>query len=174
MIWAAPSWSRGQRYIYMQKAVNSLIDGLMEEVPSVVITEAFFSNPKLPMGGSVIPTINAFAEMEASITKAQYLEIGPTTWRSVLSIKPNKDASGKRDYKTPTADLIKKSIQVPDTIASNIHKDKQRKTPHDVTDVLAIALAVAKHHGVTKISQGNVAFYPIHFIDKLSKLAKEI
>jgi len=172
MLWTSDSWSKAKRYKYMWDAVKILLNGNEETTPHVVVTESFFMNPKLPMGSAVVPTINALISIAAEDLEVHYQEIGPSTWRGILGIKATKIA-GKRDYKKPTADLVKKSVSVPETIQSNINR-KDRLMPHDITDVLAIALAVAKHHGITKVITGNTAFYPIDMVEKLNKLSEKV
>lgn len=172
MLWTKDSWTKAKRYRYMLDAASLLIEGTKEVFPHVLVTESFFMNPKLPMGAAVVPTINALLNMASEEKDVLYYEMGPSAWRGILGIKPATIA-GKRDYKVPTANLVKKSIKLPETIPSNINK-KERLLPHDITDVLAIALAVAKHHGITKIVTSNTMFYPIDLLDKLSKLAEKV
>lgn len=172
MLWTSDSWTRPTSFKYMWEAVKILLDGDGEIIPHVIVTESFFMNPKLPMGSAVVPTINALISMAAEEVDVHYQEMGPSTWRGILGIKA-LTINGKRDYKKPTADLVKKHISLPETIQSNINR-KERMLPHDVTDVLAIAIAVAKHHGISKIITGNSAFLPFTILEKLNKLAKEI
>lgn len=172
MLWTKDSWTKAKRYRYMLDAAMILLDGNGEVLPHVLVTESFFMNPKLPMGSAVVPTINALLNMAAEESEVIYQELGPSAWRGILGIKAISIA-GKRDYKVPTANLVKKSVKLPETIPSNVNR-KERQLPHDVTDVLAIALAVAKHHGITKISTANTAFYPVDLIEKLNKLAEKV
>jgi Holliday junction resolvasome RuvABC endonuclease subunit len=172
MLWTKDSWSKGRRYRYMLQAINQLLQGNVTVIPHVVVTESFFMNPKLPMGSAVVPTINALINMAADENDVLYQEMGPSAWRGILGIKAST-ITGKRDYKIPTAQLVKKHITLPETIQSNINR-KDRLLPHDITDVLAIAIAVAKHHGVTKIETSNDAFVPLIILEQLNKLADKI
>lgn len=172
MLWTSDSWTKAQRFRYMLNAAKILLDGSEEVIPHVLVTESFFMNPKLPMGSAVVPTINALLNMAAEEATVHYQEMGPSAWRGILGIKP-VSVNGKRDYKTPTANIVKKSIELPETIQSNVNR-KDRLLPHDITDVLAIALAVAKHHGVKDVKVGNSVFLPFTILDKLHKLAKEV
>lgn len=172
MLWTKDSWTKAKRYRYMLNAATILVDGTKEVLPHVLVTESFFMNPKLPMGSAVVPTINALLNMAAEEKEVIYQELGPSAWRGILGIK-YATIAGKRDYKVPTANLVKKSITVPETIPSNINR-KERQLPHDITDVLAIALAVAKHHNITKIVTANTAFYPVDLLDKFAKLAEKV
>jgi hypothetical protein len=173
MVWVPASFSKGKKYRYMLAAINLLAAGDEDAVPSAIVTEAFFANPKQMMGSAVVPTINSFANMAADALKLEFHEMGPTTWRGILGIKAIKTEDGKRDYKTPTADYVRKFITLPEEIPSNINR-KLRKMPNDITDVLALALALVKHHGIEKVSQSNTTFHPFSWLEKLEKLSKEI
>jgi Holliday junction resolvasome RuvABC endonuclease subunit len=173
MVWTRDQFTKGQRYSYMQQAIRLLTQGLQDQIPEAIVTEAFFANPKQMMGSAVVPTINAFAEMAASEFKIPYQDMGATSWRGILGIKAVKDAKGKRDYKVPTANLVAQQVKLPSEIPSNITR-KMRDMPNDVTDVLAIALAVGRHHDLNKVIQSNTAFYPFNWLEKLEKLSKEI
>jgi Holliday junction resolvasome RuvABC endonuclease subunit len=173
MVWSVSSWSKGKKYRYMFNVMRLFAQGILDQVPEAFVTEAFFSNPKAMMGSPVIPTINAFALMAADEFNMSYFDMGATTWRGILGIKATKDSSGKRDYKVPTANLVSQFIKLPDQIQSNINR-KMRKMPNDITDVLAIAIATGRHHGINKVVVGNAAFMPFQWLEKLEKLAKEI
>ncbi len=172
MLWTKDSWTKAKRYRYMLDAASILVDGNAEVTPQVLVTESFFMNPKLPMGSAVVPTINALLSMAAEEKEVMYQELGPSAWRGILNIK-SRTVAGKRDFKGPTADVVRKDITLPSTIPSNVNR-KDRLMPHDITDVLAIALAVAKHHGITKVVTGNTAFYPIDMVEKLNKLSEKV
>jgi len=176
MLWTKDDWSRGKRYRYMYKAIQTLASGNVDGVPNAIFTEGFFVNPKMMFGSSVIPTINSLAEMAADDLKIPFFEMGPSTWRGILGIKPAITmVNGKRtrDYKVPTADFVSTLIKLPEKIPSNINRN-MRLVPNDVTDVLAIAIALGRHHGLQKVSQSNTAFHPLLWIEKLEQLAKEI
>lgn len=173
MIWTKDSWAKGKKYRYMYGALKLLASKGAEGKLEVLVTESFFANPKQMHGSAVVPTINALANMACDYYGLRFEEMGPSGWRKILGIKPGKDTKGKRDYKTPTADYVKKYIKLPAEITSNI-TNKSRSLPHDVTDVLAIALAVGKHHGLTKVITGNVAFTPFTLTQDLLKLTEEI
>lgn len=173
MLWTRSTWSRGQRFKYMQRALEKLINGLARPLDGCV-TEAFFANPKLMFGSSVIPTVNAFIEMACSAHKAGYLEIGPPSWRSVLSVKAIKDETGKKDYKGPTKTLVELTFgQLPEKILSNLDQ-KERKLPNDIPDCLAIALAYCKVSGVTQIKIDPNAYTNLALLNELALIGKEI
>lgn len=173
MLWTRSKWNRGQRFAYMQKALTALINAFGLNIDGC-ITEAFFANPKLLFGSSVIPTVNAFIEIAASERNIGYLEIGPPSWRSVLNIKPTKDAKGKRDFKTPTKSYVEAVIgKLPEKIASNIDL-KERNTPTDVPDCLAICLAYSKHVGITNITLSSNVYYPIDYLNQFGIISNTI
>jgi Holliday junction resolvasome RuvABC endonuclease subunit len=173
MVWCHDSWTKGKRYRYMLNAIELLATSNPNCIPNTILSEAFFSNPRQMAGSAVIPTINGFIEMVCDKLSIRYLDMGATSWRAILGIKATKGSDGKRDYKTPTADLVKQFIKLPSEVPSNITR-KMRTMPNDVTDVLAIALALARHHGINKATQANTAFYPFTLIEKLNKLSEEI
>ena len=173
MVWTLDSWSKGKKYRYMHKVMRLFGIGILDQISKAFVTEAFFSNPKAMVGAPVIPTINSFALMAADEMEMDYHEFGASTWRGILGIKAIKAADGSRDYKVPTANLVSQFIKVPDQIQSNINR-KMRKLPNDITDVLAIAIAVGRHHGINKVDIGNTAFMPFQWLEVFEKLAKEI
>lgn len=150
MVWTKPSWTRGQKYSYLQKVVASMINGTFYFLPKKVTTESFFANPKMRTGTFTTPVVNGLIEMTCSAYSVEFDEVSPPDWRKVLSIKPTK-VGGKRDYKEPTKDAVFKyikKISFPTTIKSNITLI-EREMPHDITDALAIALASYLKKGYT-------------------------
>lgn len=170
MVWSKASYNKAQRYIYMQAA----LEHLSSQSISFTISEQYFSNPKMLSGSvAVIPTINALALMAAYKNKAQYVELGASSWRGILGIKAIKTDKG-RDYKKPTLDRVVSLIgSLPATIASNLDM-RERQLPHDLSDALAIALAISKYHDVTQITVDKDCFRPVDLLEALSKLSKEI
>jgi len=167
MLWTKPNWSKGKKLIYMHYAFEYLINGIVP-VPAQVFTEAYFMNPKLRMGVAVVPTINHLLEMRCTHpTLVPMQEVPPPSWRRVLGIKPSY-ANGKRDYKQPTREAVEAYMKVPETILSNI-TGKARATPHDMTDALAIAIAVGEENGIDKVTSGNVCFKNIGLEEHLRK-----
>lgn len=168
VLWTKSAWDRGERFTYMANAIQSFINdprGIVE-----CVSEAFFSNPKMMMGSSVIPIINGIIEMEIfkSGKPITYQEVPPTVWRKTLSIKPAM-VNGKRDYKTPTKDKVEELLvfKFPDNIISNI-TGKDRQLPTDVPDVVAITLAAAIDSGANKLEISNDLVY-----NRLGTLIKE-
>ena len=173
MLWTKAAWTRGQRFNYMFQALEYLIE---KHAPSPfrIVTEAFFSNPKLPMGQSVIPIVNGLMELIASRDERIVFEqVPPTVWRANLGIKSIK-IDGKRDFKKPTAKYVEKCLgKVPEEIQSNVTL-KQRATPHDLTDVLAIALSYCKREGINKVEMGQTAFLPLIINSEMNKLVNKV
>lgn len=171
MLWTKDKWNLGQRLDYMYRGLKTLM--LHKHTPvDEVYTEAFFVNKFKMSGTSVIPTINNMMQMiihqvDARIT---FQEISPTSWRKVLNIKAIVNTDGSKDYKTPTADVVKSTVgQIPDEIVSNV-TGKTRAVPHDVTDVMAIALSVAKNLGCTQYEMSSYCFNNPILLRELQKL----
>lgn len=158
MLWTKDSWSKGRRFSYMKKVISYL---MLVYKPSKCFTEAFFANPKLLAHSAVIPTVNGLIELcSYDNDNIAYNEVSPSWWRSVLSIKPTK-IDGKRDYKVPTADTVSALLgkgKVPEVIISNV-TGKERTTPHDLTDVLAITLSLLTANKVQKVDLADKTFY---------------
>lgn len=174
MIWTKGSYDRPDRLQYMQGCLTRLIQypPIYEYAPNLVVTEAYFSNPKMLTGGTaIIPTINCFIEMLAKETNSYYQEIGASTWRSILNIKPDKTPSGVKDFKTPVKRFIQAYTNVPETIPSNIDL-KLRKTPTDLYDVLGMSLAVAKYYNMAKVDFANTWNYPYSYLLAFSQIVK--
>lgn len=147
MIWCKSGWSKGQRFSFVDYAIRTLIK---EESISDVYTEGFFVNPKMMFGSGVIPTINGLIEMNCYRSGINYKqEIPPPTWRAALGLKAIKDSKGKRDWKTPTKDIVEsKLVKLPLTLTHNV-TGKQKKTPFDISDVLAMYMAICKDNNLT-------------------------
>lgn len=168
MIWTKGTFTRGQRFEYMLKSLEWLMTK-SSYTPTKIITEQFFINPRLRMGVAVIPIINGFIEMLCSKHSIEYNELPPPSWRKELNIKPVYDAKGKRDYKTPTKQVVENTIKsLPATVLSNVTL-KERATPHDLTDSLAIGIAFCYKNNIKSISLNNNAFSAI-IPNELNKL----
>jgi len=174
VIWVKDSWAKGKKLIYMSYALHYLVNRMLP-ISKLVFSEQFFANPRmLSSSSSVIPTVNNLLEMSCTWPETVPLHlVPPPTWRRILGIKAIQTAKGK-DYKQPTADYVKSKMTVPDEVQSNI-TGKLRATPHDVTDALAIALAIAKENGYDKaVTVGNAAFLNFSFLDYLNRFEKKV
>lgn len=170
MLWTKASWNRGQRFLYMDNALDYLIEGTRTEyITDSVMTEAYFVNFKHKSGVAVIPIINGFIEKNCSKYNVKYNELSASSWRGILGIK-KKDG----DFKAPTRHKVEEYIgTLPPEITSPITM-KKRAIPHDLTDALGIAIAHAKQQGINKVVLANSVFYPFTIIEKLNNLAEEI
>ncbi len=178
MVWTKPSWSKGQRFTYVQAAIKRLLE--TEPFAKAVYTESFFVNPKQMFGSSVIPTINGIIEMTAyQVSKAgtstvEYREIPPPAWRATLGIKPDITVlpTGKksRDYKEPTKREVERMLgALPTMIKSNINQ-RERSMPYDVFDVLAIALSICKTSDIQTVSVNHLATMSFDLFNPLRDL----
>jgi Holliday junction resolvasome RuvABC endonuclease subunit len=174
LVWTKGTWNRGQRFDYMYKCLDLLIN-THRIVPNFIVTESFFMNPKLRTGTVVIPIINGLIEMIVSRdARTSYLEVPPPVWRATLGVKPIKDSKGKRNYKLPTKAIIEGLIgKLPEEIKSNITL-KPRATPSDLADSLAIALAHGKRNGMTSFEVERCTFNPFTITDSLNKIANSL
>jgi Holliday junction resolvasome RuvABC endonuclease subunit len=174
LVWTKGTWTRGQRFDYMYKCLDLLIN-THRIVPSFIMTESFFMNPKLRSGTAVVPIINGLVEMIVSRDlRTNYLEVPPPVWRATLGVKPTKDASGKRDFKKPTKVIVERLIgKLPEEIKSNITL-KLRATPSDLADSLAIALAHGKKNGMIDFEVERCTFTPFTITDSLNKIANSL
>lgn len=143
-VWFGADWNHGQKYNYLYDLMHnefSDIDGLVVEQYSV--------NMKKGSGILVSPELHGVIKLFSNQMGIEMEYIAPQTWRSVLGIKATKtkDSKGKakKDFKVPTAEYVKGIINVPEVILSNITK-KERQTPNDVTDAIALSLAWAKRN----------------------------
>jgi Holliday junction resolvasome RuvABC endonuclease subunit len=151
IVWAADKWGSGQKYNYMYTCLERLINSIQ---PDAIITEAFFSNPKMRVGMSVIPTINAFMQMiiYKSGRDITYEEVSPTAWRKPLGIKADLNA-GKKDFKAPTKRKVEELLgKLPEELISNI-TGNLRSLPTDVPDAIAISLYIGLEHNVKSIDK---------------------
>lgn len=172
MVWTKDSWVKGKKYLNIHDSIEYLLNNKYFIVDTVV-TEQYFMNFKLKSGMSSVPTVNGIIQMLCAKYGVTYLETPPPSWRTALSIKPVKDSEGKNDYKVPTAKAVSKYINVPKTIKSNITL-KERSTPHDITDCLAITLALAIKNNFVNIDKSNTVFLGYGFVDELNEISKEV
>lgn len=169
MLWTHDKWSLGKRLNYMKTSFSFLIQEFQIEK---IYTEQFFMNPKMLTGGTaVIPTINAILQMciDDSRRQIEFEEIPPPSWRAVLGIKAVTVKAGsktKKDFKEPTKAYVRLSIQPPDKLLSNVTL-KERDTPYDIYDALAIVLALTKKAGCNSLVLGDNVFTDQELLLKL-------
>lgn len=171
MLWTHDKWSLGKRLNYMKTSFLFLIK---EFKIDGIYTEQFFMNPKMLTGGTaVIPTINAILQMciDEVGKDIHFEEIPPPSWRAILKIKPVM-VKGKRDYKTPTKDCVVKRIDAPTRTLSNITL-KERDTPTDIYDALAIVLALTESSNCNNLLKGDKIFNDSELIMRLKDKSDE-
>lgn len=140
-IWLDPNWEHAKKYDYMYNAVQVYFD-VVEQADHIIV-EQYSVNPDKMSGVLVSPEMHGAIKAAAYSNGVKVTSILPQSWRSILKIKPTVELVGgkkKRDFKEPTKNKVLESVTVPPTVTSNITK-KERQTPSDVYDAIAICLA---------------------------------
>lgn len=142
-LWLDPNWSHQEKYSYMFNALSTYFF-IVEQIDYIVV-EQYSINPKKMAGVTVVPEMHGAIKAGAWENGIKVSSILPQSWRAILKISPNVtlDAKGKkkRDYKDPTKKEVESRFtNIPTKIVSNITK-KDRQTPSDLYDALAIGLA---------------------------------
>ena len=142
-LWLDPNWSHQEKYSYMFNALSTYFF-IVEQIDYIVV-EQYSINPKKMSGVQVVSEMQGAIKAGAWENGIKVSSILPQTWRSILGISPDVtlDSKGKkkRDYKLPTKlEIEKRFTNIPSKITSNI-TGKDRQTPSDVHDALAIGLA---------------------------------
>lgn len=165
VMWFPNDWTNAQKYHHIHQAIGEFysINAVTD-----VIYESYHVNPNQVGNSLVVPEM--IGAMKAATCDVWGMplgteEMGPTAWRGVLGIKPIKtpklDKNGNpvltrtgramydRDYKTPTKEYVDSVLGnvIPDRLVSNV-TGKERATPSDLYDSLAICLAWHKRFGV--------------------------
>lgn len=158
-LWLGTDWAHAQKYDYLASCMQNYFD-IIERIDHVVV-EAYSVNPKKMVG------VNVVSEMQGALKSAfwncgtKVSSILPQTWRAALGIKPiiTADKKGKkvRNYKTPTEQLVLKDFAVPENSISNITA-KERTTPSDLYDAVAIALGWLNKYGFKVVNQNKCEF----------------
>jgi hypothetical protein len=152
-------WRDQQRYSYMFHALSGyfwVVEGV-----DYIVAEQYSINPKKMIGAQVLPELMGVIKAAAEENGINCSTILPQTWRSQLGIKPNvssaKDGKNKRDYKSPTKDKVLEYFNIPETSISNI-TGKERATPSDLYDAIAIGLGWTKKYGISNLVTGEFTF----------------
>ncbi len=156
-IWFDSHWEHARKYDYIYGMIQEHF-WVTEQIDHIV-AEQYSINTKKMSGALVSPELHGVIKASAYSNGIAVSLILPQTWRAQIGVKPIVTQKGKKktkDYKTPTADIVKKFVPVPDTIVSNITK-KERQTPNDVTDAIAIALGWANKNNI-KVTVDNCSF----------------
>jgi Holliday junction resolvasome RuvABC endonuclease subunit len=142
-LWLNPNWSHQEKYCYMHNALSTYFF-IVEQVDYIVV-EQYSINPKKMAGVCVVPEMHGAIKAGAWENGVKVSSILPQSWRAILSIKPNVSISSsgkkKRDYKEPTKNVVEQHLKtIPDKVVSNI-TGKDRQTPSDLYDAVAIGMA---------------------------------
>jgi len=157
-LWFDANWPHAQKYDYLYAALQNYFE-VVEQIDHIVI-EQYSVNTSKMSGCLVSPEIHGVVKAAAWSNGVKVTNILPQTWRSQLSIKPDITTVGakkKKDYKTPTKLAVLAKVQVPEEVTSNISL-KNRQTPSDVYDSLAICLGWLTKIGITKVTTANCEF----------------
>jgi len=154
-------WEDQEKYHYISNAITGYF-WIVQGVDYIVV-EQYSVNPKKMVGVQVLPEITGAIKAAAQENGVKVGSILPQTWRFQLGIKPivtkNSKGNNVRDYKTPTKDKVNETYDVPDTSISNM-TGKERTTPSDLYDAIAIGLGWLKKYGLDKITYGEVEYNP--------------
>lgn len=142
-LWLDPKWAHQEKYAYMHHALSTYFF-IVEQVDYIVV-EQYSINPKKMAGVCVVPEMHGAIKAGAWENGIKVSSILPQSWRAILGIKPNVTVTSagkkKRDYKEPTKDTVEQyCTSIPDKLTSNI-TGKDRQTPSDLYDALAIGMA---------------------------------
>ena len=149
------NWKDQERYSYLFHAICGYF-WIVGQV-DYIVAEQYSINPKKMVGVQVLPELMGVIKVAAEENGIGISSILPQTWRAQLGIKPNvtKDKNGKnkRDYKQPTKEKVLEYFELPETSISNI-TGKERTTPSDLYDAIAIGLGWTKKYGLGKLTFG--------------------
>lgn len=146
------SWKDQERYSYLFHAIVGYF-WIVGQV-DYIVAEQYSINPKKMVGVQVLPELMGVIKTAGEENGVGVSSVLPQTWRSQLGIKPvvtkDKNGKNKRDYKTPTKDYCDALYDIPETSVSNI-TGKERNTPSDLYDAIAIGLGWTKKYGLDKL-----------------------
>ena len=155
------TWKDQERYSYLFHAICGYF-WIAKQVDYIVY-EQYSINPKKMVGVQVLPELMGVIKVAAEENGVGVSSILPQTWRAQLGIKPNvtmdKNGKKKRDYKQPTKEKVLESFELPETSISNI-TGKERATPSDLYDAIAIGLGWAEKYGLGTLVKGDFEFNP--------------
>ena len=176
VIWFGDKWENGQKYFHLQDCITS--DFYVVNAITDVIYESFHVNPKQVGNSLVVPEM--IGAMKACLYDIASMPLGcedisPTTWRSILGIKPlkspmlnkngvqEKTKAGKprynNDWKTPVINYIDTMFDnsIPKRLKSNI-TGNFRATPNDLYDAMGICIAWHRKLGAQEFVIADNAF----------------
>lgn len=154
-LWLDPKWTHQEKYSYVFNALSTYF--FIAEQIDYIVVEQYSINPKKMGGVSVVPELHGVVKAGAWENGIKVSSILPQSWRAILGIKPNVTTTSagkkKKDYKEPTKLEVEKYTKViPDKILSNITM-KERQTPSDIYDSIAIGIAWLDRLGFAKDKQ---------------------
>lgn len=153
------NWRDQERYSYLFHAISGYF--WIVGQTDYIVAEQYSINPKKMIGVQVLPELMGVIKAAGEENGVSVTSVLPQTWRSQLGIKPvvTKDSKGKnkRDYKSPTKDKVLEHFAIPETSISNI-TGKERATPSDLYDAVAIGMGWTKKYGLGTIIQGDFEF----------------
>lgn len=145
-------WKDQQKYSYLFNAISQYF-WISCEV-DYIVAEQYSINPKKMVGVQVLPEMMGVIKTAAEENGVNVSTILPQTWRAQLKIKPtvtvNDKGSKSRDYKQPTKEKVLEYFTIPEKSISNI-TSKERNTPSDLYDAVAIGLGWTKKYGLDKL-----------------------
>jgi Holliday junction resolvasome RuvABC endonuclease subunit len=151
-IWFDKHLENQDKYHYMFLAIANYFNIICQI--DYCVCEAYMLNPEKRSGCAVGPELSGAIQVALSEIGVKHQTIPVQTWRSQLGIKP-EIIKGKKYYKDTTKKEVEKYVKIPDTILSNVTK-MERKTPHDLTDAIAICLGFLKKVGIKTFNFDNI------------------
>jgi len=160
-LWLDRKWKDQEKYSYLFKAISQYF-WVVGQV-DYIVSEQYSINPKKMVGVQVLPEMMGVVKVAAEENGVSVSSILPQTWRSQLGIKPtitlDKNGKNKRDYKAPTKEVVLELYEIPERSISNI-TGKDRATPSDLYDAIAIGLGWTKKYGVGTVVMGDYEVNP--------------
>jgi hypothetical protein len=153
VIWFGNDWDHGRKYNYLSSFILNQAYPLHDVFE--IVAEAYMVNKKRMMGTLVIPEATGAVKAACYETEPPlgFDTIFPQSWRSTLGIKKNKKFAGTKAWKEPAKKYVESVFpdKIPEKLTSNV-TGKLRPTPYDLYDVLCIAMAWFKKHGVEEFT----------------------
>lgn len=145
-------WRDQEKYSYLFNAISQYF-WIAGEV-DYIVAEQYSINPNKMVGVQVLPEMMGVIKTAGEENGINVSSILPQTWRAQLGIKPNvtldKNGKKKKDYKQPTKEKVLEHFEIPEKSVSNL-TGKERNTPSDLYDAVAIGLGWTKKYGLDKL-----------------------
>lgn len=150
-VWLDNDWTHQEKYCYMAEAIRGYF-WIVEAIDYIVV-ESYSINPRKMTGVNVVSEMQGAIKASAWDNGVKVVSIPPQSWRATLKIKKNSEG----DYKSPTKSKVLEYADVPEEVVSNL-THKMRKTPSDVYDAMAIAIAWLERFGIKDLHTQSVQF----------------